>query len=59
MGVAEGLKRHCDAYDLANILANILTSAGRGRIAPRMMNAATIAIARRRRTFAVWADVCV
>jgi len=26
---------------------------------PAMINAATIAIARRRRTFAVWADVCV
>jgi hypothetical protein len=26
---------------------------------PRMINAATIAIARRRRSLAVWADVCV
>jgi hypothetical protein len=26
---------------------------------PPMINAATIAIARRRRTLAVWADVCV
>jgi hypothetical protein len=36
-----------------------LTKAGRGLIAAPMINAATILIARRRRTFAVWADICV
>jgi hypothetical protein len=30
-----------------------------GLIARAMINAATIVIARRRRTIAVWADVCV
>jgi len=39
--------------------ACILTKAGRGLIAAAMNNAATIAIARRRRISAVWADVCV
>jgi hypothetical protein len=37
----------------------ILTKTGRGLIAPPMIDAATILIARRRRSFAVWADVCV
>jgi hypothetical protein len=32
-----------------------LTKTGRGLIAAPMINAATIVIARRRRTFAVWA----
>jgi hypothetical protein len=36
-----------------------LTQAGRGFIAAPMINAATILIARRRRTTAVWAVVCV
>jgi hypothetical protein len=37
-----------------------LTKTGRGPIAAPMINAATIVIARRRRRiFAVWADVCV
>jgi hypothetical protein len=36
-----------------------LTPAGRGLIAAPMINAATILIARRRRTLAVWAVVCV
>ncbi len=36
-----------------------LTNAGRGPIAPIMTNAATIHIARRRRSFAVRAVVCV
>jgi hypothetical protein len=36
-----------------------LTKMGCGLIAAPMNNAATIAIARRRRIFAVWADVCV
>jgi hypothetical protein len=36
-----------------------LTKSGRGLIARAMINAATIVIARRRRTIAVWADVCV
>jgi hypothetical protein len=37
----------------------ILTKAGRGLIAAPMNNAATILIARRRRSSAVWADICV
>jgi hypothetical protein len=37
----------------------ILTKAGRGLIAAPMINAATFLAARRRRIFAVWADVCV
>jgi hypothetical protein len=36
-----------------------LTKIGRGLIAAPMINAATILIARRRRTIAVWAVVCV
>jgi len=36
-----------------------LTKTGRGLIAAPMINAATILIARRRRTVAVWADICV
>jgi hypothetical protein len=36
-----------------------LTKTGRGLIAAPMINAATILIARRRRIFAVWADICV
>jgi hypothetical protein len=36
-----------------------LTQTGRGSIAEPMINAATMSIARRRRTIAVWADVCV
>jgi hypothetical protein len=36
-----------------------LTKTGRGPIAAPMINAATIVIARRRRIFAVRADVCV
>jgi hypothetical protein len=36
-----------------------LTKAGRGLIAAPMNNAATILIARRRRSSAVWADFCV
>jgi hypothetical protein len=36
-----------------------LTKTGRGLIAPPMHNAATIFIARRRRSSAVRADVCV
>jgi hypothetical protein len=39
--------------------ATILTKTGRGLIAAPMINAATILIARRRRTIAVWADICV
>jgi len=37
----------------------ILTKTGRGLIAAPMIDAATILIARRRRTIAVWADICV
>jgi len=37
----------------------ILTKKGRGLIAAPMINAATILSARRRRSLAVWADVCV
>jgi hypothetical protein len=37
----------------------ILTKTARGLIAAPMINAATILIARRRRTVAVWADICV
>jgi hypothetical protein len=37
----------------------ILTKTGRGSIAAPMIDAATIIIARRRRTIAVWADICV
>jgi hypothetical protein len=37
----------------------ILTKTVRGLIAAPMINAATILIARRRRTVAVWADICV
>jgi hypothetical protein len=37
----------------------VLTKTGRGLIAASMINAATIVIVRRRRTSAVWADVCV
>jgi hypothetical protein len=36
-----------------------LTKTARGLIAAPMINAATILIARRRRTVAVWADICV
>jgi hypothetical protein len=36
-----------------------LTKTARGLIAAPMINAATIVIARRRRTLAVWADICV
>jgi hypothetical protein len=36
-----------------------LTKTGRGLIAAPMIDAATILIVRRRRSFAVWADVCV
>ena len=36
-----------------------LTPSGTGLIAPAMINASTILIARRRRTIAVWAVVCV
>jgi hypothetical protein len=36
-----------------------LTKTGRGLIAAPMINAATIIIARRRRTIAVWADIGV
>jgi hypothetical protein len=36
-----------------------LTKTGRGFIAAPMNNAATILFARRRRIFAVWADICV
>ena len=39
--------------------ARILTKTGRGLIAAAMINAATILIARRRRTLAVRADFCV
>jgi hypothetical protein len=39
--------------------SDVLTKTGRGLIAPPMINAATMSIARRRRIFAVWADVCV
>jgi hypothetical protein len=38
---------------------SILTKKGRGLIAAPMIDNATIVIARRRRIFAVWADVCV
>jgi hypothetical protein len=38
---------------------DILTKTGRGLIASRMTNAATIVIARRRRIIAVRAVVCV
>jgi hypothetical protein len=38
---------------------HILTKTGRGVIAAPMINAATIYLARRRRTLAVWADLCV
>jgi hypothetical protein len=38
---------------------NLLTKTGRGLIAAPMIDAATILIARRRRTIAVWADICV
>jgi len=37
----------------------ILTKTARGLIAAPMINAATILIARRRRTVAVWADICI
>src|SRR5712664_312655 len=37
----------------------ILTKTGRGLIAAPMINAATMSIVRRRRTVAVWADICV
>jgi hypothetical protein len=37
----------------------VLTTTGRGLIAAPMINAANILVARRRRTPAVWADVCV
>jgi hypothetical protein len=40
-----------------DLTARTLTKTGRGLIAAPMMNAATILIVRRRRTFAVWADV--
>jgi hypothetical protein len=40
-------------------MTNILTKTGRGLIATPMINAATIVIVRRRRTSAVWADICV
>jgi len=36
-----------------------LTKTWRGLIAAPMINAATMSIARRRRTVAVWADICV
>jgi hypothetical protein len=36
-----------------------LTKIGRGPIAAPMINAATISVVRRRRTFAVRADICV
>jgi hypothetical protein len=36
-----------------------LTQRARGLIAAAMINAATILIARRRRAFAVWAEICV
>jgi hypothetical protein len=38
---------------------SILTPTGRGLMTASMINAATILIARRRRTIAVWAVVCV
>jgi hypothetical protein len=41
------------------VVPSILTKTGRGLIAAPMINAATILIARRRRTSAVWADICV
>jgi hypothetical protein len=37
----------------------ILTKTGRGLIAAPMIDTATILIARRRRTIAVWAEICV
>jgi len=36
-----------------------LTKTARGLIAASMIDAATILIVRRRRTVAVWADICV
>jgi hypothetical protein len=39
--------------------AKILTETGYGLIAAPMINAATISVVRRRRTFAVRADICV
>ncbi|MDP1582144.1 MAG: hypothetical protein Q8M18_01820 [Bradyrhizobium sp.] len=38
---------------------HILTKTAAGFIARAMINAVTMSIARRRRTSAVWADVCV
>ena len=45
--------------DRSDALNTLLTKTGRGLIAAPMINAATILIARRRRTLAVWAVVCV
>jgi hypothetical protein len=36
-----------------------LTKTRRGLIAAAMINAATMIVVRRRRTSAVWADICV
>jgi hypothetical protein len=43
----------------SNHLAKYLDANRARPYSPPMINAATIAIARRRRTLAVWADVCV
>jgi hypothetical protein len=45
--------------DHPEMTVRILTKTGRGLIAAPMINAATIVIVRRRRTSAVWADICV
>jgi len=66
MAVARGLTRRFrvalaarpEPISLERALGS-LTKMGRGPIAARMINAATIVIARRRRTSAVRAEICV
>jgi hypothetical protein len=60
-GRALARTRNLEIPDLVRFKSgeHILTKTGRGLIAAPMNNAATILIARRRRIFAVPADICV
>jgi hypothetical protein len=62
-GAHDGISRRCwvipTPWNPTIRRSPTLTKTGRGLIAARMIDAATILIVRRRRSFAVWADVCV
>jgi len=52
-------QRHSSFRGVSEASEPILTKTGRGLIAAPMIDTATILIARRRRTVAVWAEICV